>query len=120
VLLSPGGALLVNLIGVAHGEGECRLWSVVRTVAAAFPATRLYVHAGRDFPERQNFLLAASADPAHAFPPRAGHFDTWPEDQWPALPCAVVLRDIEGRTEAAATPSGARGGRTARVEAPAD
>jgi spermidine synthase len=113
-LLRPGGVALLNLIGVARGEGECRLWSVVRTVAAVFPAVRMYVHLGRDFPERQNFLLAASADPSFSFPPSAGRFEAWPADAWPALPCAGVLRDrADGAQTQAAPPAagGERGGR---------
>lgn len=118
-LLKDDGVALLNVIGVARGEGECRFWSVVRTVAASFPAVRLYVHVGRDFPERQNFLLAASADPAAAFPARAGLFDTWPADEWPALPCAGVLRDrAEAQTDAAPPVGGERG--VAAVPARAD
>jgi hypothetical protein len=102
-LLRPGGVALLNLIGVARGEGECRFWSVVRTAAAVFPHVRLYVHVGRDFPERQNFLLAATDDPAFVFPSQALRFETWPADEWPALPCAGVLRDrgVEAQTQAA-------------------
>lgn len=118
-LLRPDGVVLVNLIGVARGEGECRFWSVVRTVAASFPAVRLYVHVGRDFPERQNFLLVASADPAAAFPAKAGLFEPWPAEEWPALPCAGVLRDrTDGaQTEAAPPQAGERGGRTVPASA---
>lgn len=113
-LLRPGGIALLNVIGVAQGEGECRFWSVVRTVAAVFPAVRLYVHIGRDFPERQNFLLAASPDPSHAFPPAAGRFEAWPREEWPSLPCAGVLRDrVDGAQTQAAPPAagGERGSR---------
>ena len=113
-LLQPDGVALVNLIGVARGEGECRFWSVVRTVAAAFPAVRLYVHVGRDFPERQNFLLAAAADAGFRFPERAGTFETWPAEEWPALPCAAVLRD-RAEDASAAPPVGERGGRAVRT-----
>lgn len=116
-LLRPGGVVLLNVIGVAHGEGECRFWSVVRTAAAAFPESRLYVHVGRDFPERQNFLLAG-APQGFAFPSAAGHFQTWPADQWPELPCARVLRDRAAEHDDAAPPAGERGGRA--VEASAD
>ncbi|HEX6911432.1 MAG TPA: fused MFS/spermidine synthase [Longimicrobium sp.] len=119
-LLRPGGVALLNLIGVARGEGECRFWSVVRTVAAVFPAVRLYVHLGRDFPERQNFLLAASADPSFAFPERAGRFDAWPADQWPQLPCAGVLRDRVDGSQTQAAPPAAGGERGERAVASAD
>lgn len=111
-LLRPDGVALLNVIGVASGEGECRFWSVVRTAAAAFPYVRLYVHVGRDFPDRQNFLLAATADPTFAFPARAGLFETWPAEEWPRLECAGVLRDrAEGaQTDAAPPVGGERGG----------
>jgi hypothetical protein len=118
-LLRPDGVALMNVIGVASGEGECRFWSVVRTAADAFPHVRLYVHVGRDFPDRQNFLLAATADPSFAFPARAGLFDTWPREEWPALPCAAVLRDrVDGaQTEAAPPVDGERGGRAVPARA---
>ncbi|WP_331127278.1 fused MFS/spermidine synthase [Longimicrobium sp.] len=111
-LLRPDGVALLNVIGVASGEGECRFWSVVRTAAASFPFVRLYVHVGRDFPDRQNFLLAATADPSFAFPARAGLFEPWPAEEWPALACAVVLRDrVDGaQTQAAPPVGGERGG----------
>ena len=91
--LRPGGLLLVNCIGVAQGEGALRLWSTVRTLSAVFPTRALYHHLGRDYPERQNFLLAASADPAVALPERAGTFDAWPEEEWPDEPGTMVFRD---------------------------
>jgi hypothetical protein len=116
-LLRPGGVVLLNVIGVAHGEGECRFWSVVGTVAAAFASSRLYVHVGRDFPERQNFLLAAAPEPGFSFPPAAGHFQTWPADQWPELPCTAVLHDRLPEREAAAPPAGERGGRAVQASA---
>ncbi|HEU4882203.1 MAG TPA: fused MFS/spermidine synthase [Longimicrobium sp.] len=119
-LLKPDGVALMNVIGVARGEGECRFWSVVRTVAASFPAVRLYVHVGRNFPDRQNFLLAASMDPSFAFPARAGLFDTWPAAEWPALPCAGVLHDrADGAQTDAAPPVGGERG-VAAVPARAD
>jgi hypothetical protein len=72
------------------------------------------VHVGRDFPERQNFLLAAAADAGFRFPDRAGAFEPWPADEWPALPCAGVLRDRVQDT-AAALPAVERGGRAVRT-----
>jgi hypothetical protein len=119
-LLRPGGVALMNVIGIARGEGECRLWSIVRTVESVFPAMRLYVHIGRDFPERQNFLLAATDDPSFAFPAQAGRFEPWPREEWPALPCAVVLRDrSDGAQTQAAPPAagGERGGRAVPASA---
>jgi hypothetical protein len=118
-LLRPGGVALMNVIGVARGEGECRFWSVVRSVAAVFPAVRLYVHVGRDFPERQNFLLAAAPDMAFAFPAGAGRFEEWPKHEWSALECAGVLRDraVEGAQTQAAPPAvgGERGSRAVQA-----
>jgi spermidine synthase len=120
-LLRPGGVALMNLIGVARGEGECRFWSVARTVADVFPGVRLYVHVGRDFPERQNFLMAAADDPSFPFPERAGRFEAWPRQEWPALPCAGVLRDRteDGAQTQAAPPAagGERGGRALSASA---
>ena len=92
-LLTPGGLLLMNAIGVAEGPGSVRLWSTVRTVAAVFPRVVVYSHLGRDFPDRQNFLLAAALDDGPAFPTRAGMFDLWPATEWPRLPSIAVFRD---------------------------
>jgi hypothetical protein len=94
-LLAPGGLLLMNAIGVADGPGAVRLWSTVRTVAEVFPRVVVYSHMGRDFPDRQNFLLAAALEDGPAFPPRAGMFDVWPRAEWPRLPSAAVFRDRE-------------------------
>lgn len=119
-LLRPGGVALMNLIGIASGEGECRFWSMVRTVASVFSSVRLYVHIGRDFPERQNFLLAATDDPSFAFPAQAGRFEPWPREEWPSLPCAGVLRDrADGAQTQAAPPAagGERGGRAVPASA---
>ena len=33
--------------------------------------------------------LAASAEAGASLPARAGHFDAWPADEWPRLPCAA-------------------------------
>lgn len=114
-LLRPGGVALMNVIGIATGEGQCRLWSIIRTVAAVFPAVRLYVHVGRDFPERQNFLLAAAPDASFAFPEHAGRFHAWPGGEWPALPCAAVLRDRSEVPQTHAAPPAAGGERGARA-----
>ena len=117
-LLRPGGLALLNVIGVARGEGECRFWSVARTIAEVFPAARMYVHIGRDFPERQNFLFAAAADPSAVFPPSAGRFEAWPREEWPALECVDVLRDRadEARTQTAPpVVGGERGGRAVQA-----
>jgi predicted O-methyltransferase YrrM len=92
-LLTPGGLLLMNAIGVAEGPGSVRLWSTVRTVAEVFPRVAAYSHMGRDFPDRQNFLLAAALDDGPAFPSRAGMFDLWPRAEWPRLPSIAVFRD---------------------------
>jgi len=92
-LLKPGGVVVVNVIGVAEGEGDRRFWSTVRTAREAFGAVRLYVHHGRDFPDRQNFLVAASPDASVGFPEAAGAFEGWPEAEWPRLPSTTVFRD---------------------------
>lgn len=91
-LLLPGGLAAVNVIGVAEGEGSRRFWSVVRTAAAVFPSLALYHHLGRDYPERQNFLLTLSTERDRRFPVRAGAFDCWPREEWP-LEGSIVLRD---------------------------
>ncbi|HEX8392158.1 MAG TPA: fused MFS/spermidine synthase, partial [Longimicrobium sp.] len=118
-LLRPHGVLLVNLIGVARGEGQGRFWSVVRTAAESFPSLRLYTHLGQDSAERQNFLLAASAQAGTAFPERAGWFEAWPAEEWPRVEAAAVYRDRAGAAEGARTPRAApleeRGARAAPV-----
>jgi spermidine synthase len=104
-LLKPGGTLLMNVIGVADGPGSVRLWSTVRTVAEAFPAISLYSHLPRDFPDRQNFLVAAGADEDAAFPRAAAVFERWPRESWPVPGGLAVFRDrYDGapQTEAAA------------------
>jgi hypothetical protein len=98
-LLAPGGLFLMNAIGVAAGPGSVRLWSTVRTVAEVFPRVAVYAHLGRDYPDRQNFLLAASLEDGPAFPARAGMFEIWPRDEWPRL--GGVFRDREERAPAA-------------------
>jgi len=92
-LLRPGGVLLMNVIGVATGEGDRRFWSTLQTAREAFPTVRLYYHLGRDYPERQNFLLAASAEAGARLPATAGSFDAWPEGDWPRLDGTTVFRD---------------------------
>ncbi|MBV9772679.1 MAG: hypothetical protein JO040_01940, partial [Gemmatimonadetes bacterium] len=47
----------------------------------------------RDYPERQNFLLAASPEPGHRFPERAGSFERWPRAEWPGWEGTTVFRD---------------------------
>ena len=96
-LLRPGGLLLMNAIGVAAGPGSVRLWSTVRTVAEVFPRVAVYSHLGPDYPDRQNFLLAACDGDGPAFPARAGMFDTWPSGDWPRLPGVAVFRDSAER-----------------------
>jgi hypothetical protein len=79
-----------------------RLWSTVRTAAEAFPHVSLYTHLGPDYPERQNFLLAAAAD-SETLPPRAGAFDRWPRESWPHPQSVGVLRDRLDAPEGAPT-----------------
>jgi hypothetical protein len=90
--LRPGGLVACNVIGVARGEGHRRLWSTVRTAADVFPGAALFSHLGRDYPDRQNFLLVLSADADAALPATGGGFDAWPRGEWP-LHDAVVFRD---------------------------
>jgi hypothetical protein len=92
--LRPGGVLSMNLIGVTNGEESVRLWSVARTLESVFPATALYTHLGRDYPDRQNLLLAGALDADHRFPARAGLFDRWPRAEWPSDAGTVVYRDL--------------------------
>ena len=92
-LLRPAGLFLMNAIGVAAGPGSVRFWSTVRTVAEVFPRVTVYTHLGPDYPDRQNFLLAASLEDGPAFPARAGMFDAWPREAWPRLPGIGVFRD---------------------------
>lgn len=111
-LLRPGGTLAFNVIGTAAGEGSRRFWSTVRTAAEAFPGMELYHHLGRDYPERQNFLLALSPDPARRWPERAGVFERWPLEEWPELDGTVVFRDrppAREQTRSAAVSGGDRG-----------
>ncbi|HSU16423.1 fused MFS/spermidine synthase [Longimicrobium sp.] len=92
-LLRPGGVVVMNVIGVAEGEGDRRFWSTVRTAREAFGSVRLYQHLGRDFPDRQNFLIAASPEAGVQFPPAAGVFERWDEAEWPRLAGTTVFRD---------------------------
>ncbi|HET7232606.1 MAG TPA: fused MFS/spermidine synthase [Longimicrobium sp.] len=92
-LLRPGGVLVMNVIGVAAGEGDRRFWSTLRTAREAFPSLRLYYHLGRDYPERQNFLLAAAPEAELRLPAAAGAFEGWPEGEWPAMGGTTVFRD---------------------------
>lgn len=108
--LADGGMLLVNVIGVAAGEGATRLWSTVRTAAEVFPGVGLYVHLARDFPERQNFLLALSPDPAARFPARAGTFEPWPAGEWPAPEGVGIYRDLQPPDSRSAAPRGVERG----------
>ncbi len=102
--LQPGGWLLLNAIGVPCGAGQGRFWSIVRTLTDVFPTVALYTHLGPDYPERQNLLLAASAEPDARPPDRAGLFDRWPRDEWPAWNHrTAVLRDVFDERGTAAT-----------------
>lgn len=109
-LLRPGGVLAMNVIGVADGDGDRRFWSTMRTAREAFPSLRLYYHLSRDYPERQNFLVAATPEDGTRFPAGAGTFDAWPEAEWPRLSGTTVFRDRFADPEArrAPLPSGDR------------
>lgn len=99
--LTDGGVLAANVIGVGRGEEEAQLWSIVKTFATVFPNVVLYSHLGRDFPERQNFLLGASDDTDRSFPEQAGRFELWPRDEWPELGTATIFRDLHTSIEGA-------------------
>lgn len=119
--LAPGGQLVMNTIGVTDGEGALRFWSTVRTVTEVFPSVALYLHRGRDFPDRQNVLVVASAEREAPFGPRAGHFERLPRDGWPVEESAIVFRDRfpaaaereAGRDAGASRPDGVSGGASA-------
>jgi hypothetical protein len=100
--MAPGGVAAVNLIGNVVGEERRQVWSVVKTFAESFPNVALYTHLGRDFPERQNFLLALTLGTERVFPETAGHFDRWPREEWPDADGAIVLRDLDVPAEARA------------------
>lgn len=92
--LRPGGLVAVNVIGTTHGLESTRFWSMVETFSTAFAASALYLHLGRDFPERQNALLAGAVDAGVEFPERAGLFDRWLPEEWPAKRETTLLRDL--------------------------
>lgn len=92
--LRPDGLVAINLIGTTHGLEATRFWSIVRTFSTVFDTSTLYLHLGRDFPERQNALLAGATHPEAALPTRAGLFDRWPMEEWPTVKEATVLRDL--------------------------
>lgn len=93
--LGGDGIAALNVIGTTAGPESTRFWSVVRTFASVFPAVALYIHLGRDYPDRQNFLLAGSAAAERQFPARAGLFDLWPREAWPTVPGATIYRDLQ-------------------------
>src|SRR5690606_10268367 len=93
-LLNPDGLLGMNLIGTGVGAEAVQPWSIVRTFAEVFPTIEVYSHHGRDFPDRQNFLLVAARGPREAGPRSIGVFELWPRHEWPAMDDMVVFRDI--------------------------
>jgi predicted membrane-bound spermidine synthase len=93
--LRQGGIAALNVIGTTQGPESTRFWSIARTFATAFPSVALYVHLGRDYPDRQNFLLAGALAADHPFPPRAGLFDLWPKNAWPTPPGVLVYHDLQ-------------------------
>ena len=92
--LRPDGLIAINVIGTTHGLESTRFWSMVETFSTVFEARALYLHLGQDFPQRQNALLAGAADPATDLPEKAGLFDRWRSEEWPATRGATVLRDL--------------------------
>ena len=103
-LLRPGGIVVMNVIGVADGEGDRRFWSTLRTAREAFPSLRLYYHLSRDYPERQNFLLVGGLEADVRLPDAAGTFDPWPEAEWPRITGTTVFRDRFAEPEARRAP----------------
>jgi SAM-dependent methyltransferase len=93
-VLRPGGVAALNVIGCLHGPEALRLWSIVRTFTDVFPGVALYSHLGTDFAERQNFLLAGSADAEARFPARAGLFEPVPREAWTGPAGTTVFRDL--------------------------
>src|SRR5690606_3918318 len=65
--LAPQGMLGINLIARSVGEEQKPLWSIVQTFDRVFPRLAVYVHLGRDYPERQNLLLLAGMEGAGEF-----------------------------------------------------
>jgi spermidine synthase len=93
-LLNPGGLLGLNLIGTTVGEELRQVWSIVWTFSDVFPTVAVYIHRGRDYPDRQNLLLTASVETAERIPPTAGLFDLWPREDWPVLDGTTVFHDV--------------------------
>ena len=94
-VLRSGGLLTMNLIGSLAGDEAPRFWSVVETVRHVFPKVQLYLHFGRDYPDRQNILIAATHDLELALPDRAGLFEPLPAEESQPHGGAVILRDLE-------------------------
>ena len=111
-LLRPDGVALLNVIGVARGEGECRFWSVVRTAAASFPPCGCTCTWAATFRTGRTFCWPPRRTRRSPFRPGRGCSSTWPAEEWPRLECAGVLRDrVDGaQTDAAPPVGGERGG----------
>lgn len=93
-LLSVGGAIGMNLIGVTSGPDAIRLWSMIATISDVFPAVALYTHLGPDFPDLQNLLVLASPEGDPGFPDTVGMLERWSSGSWTVDPEAVVFRDL--------------------------
>lgn len=117
-LLNPGGVVALNVIGTTQGDESLRFWSLVRTFADVFPSVALYAHHGPDFPNRQNFLLAGSAEPDHSFSARAGLFEAWPRDGWPGWARTVVFRELYAPGSHEEPPRIRTGGQESRGQTP--
>lgn len=91
--LNTGGIAAINLIGTVVGEEQRPLWSMIRTFATVFTNVAVYLHLGRDYPERQNLLLVGSMESA-SFPTSAGGFALWPQDEWPSVEGVITYHDI--------------------------
>jgi spermidine synthase len=92
--LRPGGVAAMNVIGTVRGPESARLWSLIRTFDAVFPSVALYSHLGRDYPDRQNLLLAGALSPEHELPQRAGLFERWPREEWAFDAPTIIYHDV--------------------------
>lgn len=112
--LDQGGVLGMNLIAQSVGDEQKALWSIVRTYEGVFPSVALYVHLGKDYPERQNLMLLAGLEEGMDFPRSTGGFERWPREDWPELDGVITYRDLgmealqPGESPASPRPAAAR------------
>ena len=94
--LAAGGMLGINIIARSVGEEQKPLWSVIRTFDGVFPYLAVYVHLGRDYPDRQNLLLIAGTGEPGELPRSTGGFELWPREEWPSVEGSVTFHDLAG------------------------